>query len=104
MALPVMSPEQREAALARAAQTRKERSEALGLVKNRTVTAADVLNDTESPVQGAKVRQLLLAVPGIGQVKADHIMADLGIDAGRRVRGLGCPQRAHLTKILATAE
>ena len=93
MALPVMTPEQREAALARAAQTRKERTEALGRVKNRTVTAVDVLNDSGSPVQGAKVRQLLLAVPGIGQVKADKIMSDLGVDAGRRVRGLGGRQR-----------
>lgn len=103
MALPVMSPEQREAALARAAQTRKERSEALGLVKNGTDRAADVLNDTGSPVQGAKVRQLLLAVPGIGQVKADHIMTDLGIDPGRRVRGLGGRQRERLTEMLTPA-
>lgn len=103
MALPVMTPDQRAAALLRSAQTRKERTEALKLVKNRTVTAADVLNDTESPVQGAKVRQLLLAVPGIGQVKADGIMAELAIDATRRVRGLGTRQREHLTEILTPA-
>ena len=103
MALPIMTDEQRAAALARAAQTRRERSEALGRVKKGTVRAADVLNDTESPVQGARVRQLLLAVPGIGPKKADGIMTELGVDVSRRVRGLGTTQRARLTKILTPA-
>ena len=101
--LPIMTPEQRAAALLRAAQTRRERTEALKLVKQGTVRAADVLNDTGSPAQGARVRTLLLAVPGIGPKKADGIMTELGLDASRRVRGLGTTQRARLTKILTPA-
>jgi hypothetical protein len=100
MALPVLTPEQRQASLAKAAEARVARSRALAAVKNGTVTFAAVLDDKDSPLQRAFVRQVLCALPGIGTVTADKILTDLGIDAKRRIAGLGARQREALTERL----
>ena len=96
MALPVLTPEQRQESLAKAASARKVRSEALGKLKNGEVTLGAVIEDAGSPLQRARVRQLVLAVPGFGPVKAGALFEELGIDPRRRVRGLGSRQREAL--------
>lgn len=100
MPLPTLTPEQREHALAAAAEARKARSEALAEIRKGTLPAADVLA-SPGPLQRAKVRQVLLAVPGIGPVKADSLMAAAKVDPKRRVGGLGSVQRARLAELLA---
>lgn len=97
MALPAMTPEKRQAALAAAARARAERAAAIQAVRDGTVAVPAVLRDGESPLQKVRVRQLLLAVPRTGPATADRILADLGIDGKRRVRGLGARQREALT-------
>lgn len=98
MALPVLTPGQREQALARAAEVRKARADALALLKAGTVTLADVLADLDSPLQRARVLQVLRAVPGVGKVTADKAMAEAGIAESRRVAGLGVNQRKALAE------
>ena len=52
-------------------------------------------------VAKTKVTDLIRAVPGVGEVRAAQIMERLGIDAKRRVRGLGANQRAALEQEFA---
>jgi S13-like H2TH domain len=96
MPLQPLTPEQRAAALEKAAASRKARSEALARLRNGNVTIAQVLADLDSPLQKARVRQVLLAVPGVGAVTADKVMAEVQIDPKRRVAGLGARQREAL--------
>ena len=96
MSLPVMTPEMREIALAKAAAARKERSAALASLRDGTATLADVLSDQDSPLQRARVRQVLLALPKVGPKTADKMLAAAGVDPKRRVSGLGNRQRAAI--------
>jgi transposase len=89
MTLPALTPEQRAEALQKAAATRAKRSAAIAEVRKGAVTIADVLDDQESPLRRAFVRQVLLAIPGIGAAKAAAIMAAARIPAKRRISGLG---------------
>lgn len=73
----------------------------MAALKDGSVNLAAVLDDGDSPLQRAFVRQALRAVPGIGAVKADKIMADVGIDGKRRIAGLGPRQRAALAAALS---
>ncbi len=98
--LPVLTPEMRETALRPAAETRQARSEALSEIRAGKLAAADALTNP-GPLQRAKVRQVLLAVPGVGPVKADSLMAAAKVDPSRRVAGLGANQRARLAELLA---
>ena len=87
MAPPPMTPGQRAAALEKALQATHARTAALKALRAGAVTFAEVLADQDSPLQRARVRQVLLAVPKIGGGKADGILAELKIDAARRIAG-----------------
>jgi ribosomal protein S13 len=47
-----------------------------------------------------KVKQLLMAVPGLGAVKVATLLEKAGIDAERRAAGLGDRQRGALIDAL----
>lgn len=101
MSLPVMTPEMRTAALAKAAESRRARAEALARVRQGRLTVIAVLEDKEPALLKARVRQLLCAVPGVGTVTAAKVLGELGIDPDRRVAGLGPRQRAALAERFA---
>jgi S13-like H2TH domain len=101
MALPTLSPEQRELALAKAAAARNERSAALAAVKNGSMDPADFLATTSEVLKRTKVRQVILAVPGVGKVRAARLMEEAQIDPRRRVAGLGANQRQKIADLLA---
>jgi hypothetical protein len=101
--LPTLTPEQREHALAAAKEARRLRSEALAKLRTGQLTITAAFTDNTSPLWEAKVRQVLLAVPGVGKVKADTLLADLGIKETRRVKGLGSNQRTKLVAALTAA-
>ena len=94
-------PRAARAGVAKAAAARKARAEALGELRHGKVTLAVVLADQDSPLQRAKVRQVLRALPGVGDVTADKVLADLRIDVSRRVAGLGKLQRTALAEHFA---
>jgi signal recognition particle GTPase len=98
VALPPLTPDQRAAALEKAAQARKDRAEIKTNLKRGTVTLTDVLNQgqTDETVGKMKVSALLESLPGVGKVRAQQIMERLGIAESRRIRGLGAKQRAAL--------
>ena len=98
MALPPLTPEQRSAALEKAAKARKERAEVKNRLKKGSTTLPQVLKEgqTDDVVGKMKVSALLESMPGVGKVRARQIMEKLGIAESRRVRGLGANQRTAL--------
>ena len=98
MALPLLTPEQRAAALEKAAAARRERAEVKNRLKHAQGSLAEVVQDGQSNdvIAKMKVSALLEAMPGVGKVKARRIMAELAISESRRVRGLGNKQIAAL--------
>src|SRR5258707_11938177 len=98
VALPPLTPDQRAAALEKAAKARKERAEIKNRLKHASTTLPEVLKDGQSDdvVGKMKVSALLESMPGVGKVRAKQIMERLGIAESRRVRGLGANQRIAL--------
>jgi len=103
MALPEQTDEQRSAALAKAAEARRERAEVKELLKTGTLTFAEVLDraDHDDIIAGMKVSAVLKSLPGLGKVKANRLMEELGIADNRRLRGLGTRQRKDLLDALS---
>ncbi|MGH3655069.1 MAG: integration host factor, actinobacterial type [Micromonosporaceae bacterium] len=98
MPLPSLSPEQRAAALEKAAAARKARAELKDKLKQGEMSFGDVLTraDGEEVIGKLKVAAVLEALPGIGKVRAAQIMDRLHIAESRRLRGLGEHQRRLL--------
>ena len=105
MALPVMTDDQRAAALEKAARVRTERAELKQLLKQGTTTIAAVLEDAagNDAIAKMKVLALIQAVPGVGKVRAAQIMGRLQINEKRKVQGLGANQRLALVAEFAAA-
>ena len=76
MPLPQLSDEQRRAALEKAAEIRKARSELKEQLKTGHMTLTKVLDRAETDVMVGKLKvtELLKSMPGIGKVKAMQIM------------------------------
>ncbi|HEY2834601.1 MAG TPA: integration host factor, actinobacterial type [Sporichthyaceae bacterium] len=100
MALPPLTPEQRAAALEKAAIARRERAEVKNRLKHGGTSLANVIKEgQENEIIGKmKVSALLESMPGVGKVRAKQIMERLGISETRRVRGLGTNQIAALER------
>ena len=100
MPLPPLTPEQRAAALAKAAEARRERAVVKNRLKHSGASLSDVLKEGESNeiVGKMKVSALLESLPGVGKVRAKQIMERIGIAETRRVRGLGANQVAALER------
>ena len=98
MALPPLTPEQRAAALAKAAVARRERAAAKNRLKYSQGSLADVIQEgKDNEIIGKmKVSALWESLPGVGRVRARQIMDEVGISESRRVRGLGSNQAAAL--------
>jgi len=106
VALPPLTPEQRQAALEKAAAARRERAEVKNRLKNSGASISDVLaqGQVNEVIGKMKVLDLLQSVPGLGKVRARQVMERLGIAESRRVRGLGAKQVAALEREFAAGE
>jgi hypothetical protein len=98
--LPEMTDEQRAVALARAGEARRLRAEIKHLLKTGSLTFSDVLEraDTDDLVAGAKVKEIVAAMPGMGKVSTERLLSEIGIADGRTLRGLGKNQREQLVE------
>jgi hypothetical protein len=103
MALPDLDPEQRRAALVKAAEARRVRADLKDQLKLREIGLSTVFAraEREDAVAKMRVSDVLAAMPAYGPVKARRLMEELDISTSRRVRGLGSRQRQAL---LATFE
>ena len=100
MALPQLTPEQRQAALDKAAASRRERAEVKNRLKHSGTSILEVLaeGETNEVIGKMRVVDLLQSMPGLGKVRARQLMERLGIADSRRVRGLGSKQIAALER------
>jgi len=98
---PSLSPEQRAAALEKAARIRKERAAFKHQLKDGSLTLAAALELAETNEALAKMRVLTLleSLPALGKVKARRILDLVGIAESRRVQGLGTHQRVELLRV-----
>jgi hypothetical protein len=97
---PQLTPEQRSAALAKAAEARAARAEIKHRLKMGSMSLRDALDSDDNNVGKLKVVSLLESLPGVGKVKARKVMDDIGIADNRRVKGLGSQQRKELLDTL----
>ena len=106
MALPPLTPEQRQAALQKAAASRRERAEVKNRLKHNGATISEVLSEghTNEVIGKMRVIDLLQSMPGLGKVRARQVMERLGIAESRRVRGLGTKQVAALEREFAAGD
>jgi signal recognition particle GTPase len=97
---PALTPEQRAAALQKAAKVRRERAEVKDKLKMGSLTLAELLKQAEKDetVGKMKVISVLESLPGLGKVKARRLMETVGISESRRLQGLGAKQRVDLLK------
>jgi hypothetical protein len=95
---PSLSPEQRQAALQKAAAVRRERAELKDHLKSGRVSLKELLRKAESDETVGKMKVLaaLESLPGTGKVKARRLMEQVGISETRRLQGLGAKQREAL--------
>ncbi|WEO92810.1 integration host factor, actinobacterial type [Streptomyces sp. FXJ1.172] len=96
MALPPLRPEQRRAALDKAAAARKERAEVKDALKHGRTSLAEVLASDSAAIRKMQVRALLESLPDIGKVRAQKLLTEVGISEARRIQGLGIQQRERL--------
>ncbi|WP_394262411.1 integration host factor, actinobacterial type [Trueperella sp.] len=98
MALPTLTPEERKAALEKAAVARKRRATIKEELKTGGTKLSDVLAlaKDDPVVAKLKVTSLLQAMPGVGPAKSASIMETAKISPSRRVGGLGKHQAQRL--------
>ncbi len=100
---PALSPDQRQAALDKAASARRRRAELKEKLKMGSITLRELLEQGERDevVGKMKVVAVLESLPGVGKVKARRLMEEIGISDARRVQGLGDNQRKRLFERLS---
>jgi len=95
---PQLTSDQRSAALAKAKQSRQERSLVKSKVKSGELSLSEVFNlaDKDPVIAKMRVAELLAAISGVGKIRAQAIMERLDISPTRRIQGLGKHQIASL--------
>ncbi len=88
---PQLTPEQRQAALAKAGLSRKRRAEIKTLIKSGELSIEDVLKlaTTDDAIAKMRVKELLESLSGVGKVRVITLMEKLNISSTRRIQGLG---------------
>lgn len=100
---PKTTPEQRAAALEKAALARRVRAEVKELLSTGSLTLAEVIERAEEDeiIAGMKVKAVLTSLPRLGKVKSYRLMDEIGIAENRRLRGLGVRQKEALLDSLS---
>ncbi len=94
---PQITEEQRQAALIKAAEVRKQRANIKVQLKKGDLSLATLLERAGEDLVGKmRVKHVIESIPGYGKVKALELMEQVGIDETRRIGGLGAKQKAEL--------
>ena len=99
---PALTPEQRRAALEKAAEARAARAAVKARLKMGSLSLAEALASDDVHIAKMKVVAMLEALPKVGKVKARRIMDEVGIADNRRIQGLGAQQKAALLERLGS--
>ena len=103
---PALTPEQRQQALAKAAEARRARAEIKEKLKMGSMTLSELLAGAgdNDHIGKMKVLAVIEALPGVGKVKARRTMEEIGIADTRRVprprraAAQGAPRSLPLTR------
>lgn len=100
---PQLSPDQRQAALEKAAAARRLRAELKEKLKMGSIDFRELfdLAEKDEIVGKMKVLSVLESLPGLGKVKARRLLEECEISETRRIQGLGVNQRAKLFERLS---
>ena len=100
---PQLSPDQRQAALEKAAAARRVRAELKEKLKMGSTSLSELfdLADKDEVVGKMKVLTVLESLPGLGKVKARRLLEECEISETRRIQGLGVNQRRKLFERLS---
>jgi len=100
---PQLTPDQRQAALAKAAAARRQRAELKDKLKMGSLSLRELFDQAarDDVVGKMKVLTVLESLPRLGKVKARRLMDEIGISESRRIQGLGSKQRESLFARLA---
>lgn len=100
---PQLTPEQRQAALAKAGLSRKRRAEIKTQIKSGELSIEDVLKLalTDDAIAKMRVKELLESLSGVGKVRVITLMERLNISSTRRIQGLGKLQLKELREEFA---
>jgi guanylate kinase len=95
---PILTAEERAAALLKASQSRKRRADIKSKIKSGEFSIDTVLEiaANEDAVAKMRVRELLEALSGVGKIRASALMERLNISPTRRIAGLGRHQIKEL--------
>ncbi len=95
---PQLTPEQRAAALEKAAIARRVRAEVKERLKMGILDLPGLFKEADAnPILAKlKVVAVIESLPGVGKVKAKRLMEELEIAESRRLGGLGTKQKAAL--------
>ena len=87
---PSLSPDQRQAALQKAAAARRQRAELKEKLKMGSTSLRELLEQAQRDevVGKMKVLSVLESLPGLGKVKARRLMEDVGISETRRIAAM----------------
>ena len=94
--VPGRSREQRLRALEQANEVRTARAKLKKELASGKIELVQILADPPACVRTARVREVLLAVPKIGSVRAGRILAQCGIAHSKTLGGLTDRQRGEL--------
>ena len=95
---PQLTPDQRQAALEKAAAARRLRAELKEKLKMGSTSLQELFDmaDKDELVGKMKVLTVLESLPGLGKVKARRLLEECEISETRRIQGLGTNQRRKL--------
>lgn len=98
---PKLTDSQRRAALKKAAEVRRIRSDIKGRLKMGSISLSELLDrsDTDMIVAKIKVLSCLESLPGVGKITARKTMEQIGIAESRRLAGLGPNQKKALLEV-----
>jgi hypothetical protein len=101
---PQLTPDQRQAALEKAAAARRLRAELKEKLKMGSTSLRELFDmaDKDELVGKMKVLTVLESLPGLGKVKARRLLEECEISETRRLQGLGTNQRRKLFERLGT--
>jgi guanylate kinase len=97
---PLLTPDERAQALAKAKESRQIRAALKLRIKSGELSIADVFSIAKDDEAIAKMRvlELIESMSGVGKIRAKSILERLEISLTRRIQGLGRHQREALLK------
>lgn len=97
---PILSIDERRAALIKAAESRKIRAVFKTEIKLGKRHWLEAFQSSDEAIRKMRVKELLQSLPGFGEIRAVAILDRAGISHARRIQGIGKSQYENLLRLL----